>query len=53
LEVVGQGWQQVGELGLAFVLSAAIGEGSATGLVAAVNEVDGVVEVGTEDVEDY
>jgi hypothetical protein len=29
------------------------GEGSATGLVAAVNEVDGMVEVGTEDVEDY
>jgi hypothetical protein len=29
------------------------GEGSDTGLVAAVNDVDGVVEVGTEEVDDY
>jgi hypothetical protein len=29
------------------------GEGSDKGLVAAVNDVDGVVEVGTEEVDDY
>jgi hypothetical protein len=29
------------------------GRGSDTGLIAALNDVDGVVEVGTEEVEDY
>ena len=29
------------------------GEGSDTGLIAALNDVDGVVEVGSEEVDDY
>jgi hypothetical protein len=29
------------------------GEGSETGLIAALNDVDGVVEVGSEEIDDY
>ncbi len=54
--MIGQGWTQVGELALAFVLSATIGLERQLRQKSAdrrLDDVDGVVEVGSEEIDDY